>query len=805
MIPESHSITAPLGPLGPLSPSPSVPPCLCGEVSVPSQLPLQPITDIPAYLQHRRPVPHHTAETPLFVTLPDTLKRDLRTLLGTRENGGAFGHITHLVHTGSSVQRAVVTARALYKIPGSLKRLRARYDLWSKTGDWVSLVNRAKAGAPWQAREDGLALEFLTFCAHRLGKFVRDDGRRQALLSIKRQWLTGRDDTGAAAPIPGYGFWQDWFSREGYRLVGLPRRPLPVEAPIPPGWSYTNILRQIRAANVLPASVRALLHHGTAAARSALPQVHFDRNRNGNPLLFLEQVQFDDVKCDFLIIDPVTGQVCDLWLLVARDLATSILLGFGMRPARTREDGSQEHLRLRDMKQLCGWLLERFGLPPYTVVWKIEHGTATLSKGSRAVLRELLPGRIDVSYSSMIGGASPAGYQQRGLGNSKGKAMLESHNRLMHTMAASLPGQTGPVYSKRPLDLQARVKEATEIWQTTQHLPAHLRNDVAYPLLTLNQAREHLFRYFQIQNQRTEHALQGFEEIAEWYDATTGLWKHQSTFPGRDTSPRCPELTDSQLSTINSQLGGQPQVRRRKESPLERCARLIAPYRDRWSMVSPDIIAAFYEHTARQVVVQPNGLIEFRTDGRAFQFMPPPSCAAANELSTLNPQLSTHLAPGTKLLAYFHPDDPSYLHLTDGQGRALGTWIRRDRATDQDTLTQAIRYSQASLSAAKDIAANFAAPERAALEHMRARNAELLASDTFVAVSEPLGPLGPLSPSPVAASLAATSAERQAAQRATQAEARKAAEAILAPAAQQPAASDAALDDFLSAISKPTR
>jgi len=684
----------------------------CNSVDTRPASLLQPVSNVRRYLDSRAPAVHFCLEDRLFVTLPLAIREELRKLLGTGAGtskiGGAFGHIQHLVKTGYSVQQAAAEARNLYKVQGSVVRLRARYDAWSKSQDWVSLVNCVKAGADWQERDGGLPHEFLVFCAARFGKYRREDSKRQALLEIKHQWVTGRNSAGEIEPIPGYPA-----STVAERKLGA--------RTYPPGWSYSNILRQIKDQNLFPKSVRALMHQGTAAARSYIPQTRFDRNSESGPMRFLECVEFDDVKTDFIIIDPESGQACDLWLLVARDRATAILLGFGLRPARTRDDGTQEHLRLRDMKQLCGWILERYGLPPYEMTWKIEHGTATLSPGTRAALRELLPDRIDISYSSMIGGLSPDGYAQRGLGNSKGKASLESHNRLMHTMLADQPGQTGPLYNVRPMDLQARVKEAVATWELTRHLPENIRGQVGYSLLTINQAREQLFRVFRLQNERTDHDLQGFADVAEWYNDTSGLWMPQSTWPGP--------------------ADGMPPVRRRKESPLERCARLVAPYRDHWSQVSPDIIRAFYEHTAREVWVKDNGLIEFRTDDRLIEFMPPDNA-------------ELHQVPGTGLLAYFNPDDPAYLHLTDGRGRIIGTWLRRARASDADAVRQAIHYSQSALKAAKTVADTYAADERERLAAMRERNAELLQANTFVAVDGAIAEAAiPAVTSPVAAGL----------------------------------------------------
>ena len=772
----------------PIAPAPlsSVPPLDvgCSMLAVGCS---QPAASIRQVLSTRSSVPHYAAEDSLFASLPISVKADLRRLLGTYPGGGAFGHIASLVKAGLSVAKSVTEARVLYKVPGSLNTLRARYDLWAKTGDWVALVNRAKAGAKWQDRDDGLSDLFLEFCATRMGKFARADGKRQALLSIKRQWVTGRSETGEREPIPGYGdrpvrlngrtvtggYWQDWFEAIGYRLLAMPRRPQPIECPGEPnGWSDTNIRKQIKARNLFGKSVQALLHEGPAAARSYLPQVHFDRNRaggDGSPMRFLQVVEFDDVKCDFLVIDPVSGQVCDLWLLIARDKATAILLGFGMRPARTREDGTQEHLRLRDMKQLCGWILERYGLPPYEMIWKLEHGTATLPPAVRAALRELLPGSIDISYNTMLGGSSPTGYQQRAVGNCKAKASLESHHRLQHTMLSHLAGQTGKAYTVRPADLAARAKESAAIFETAQQLPAHLRKEVGYTVLTLDQARQHLFNCFQLQNQRTKHDLQGFEEVVE-------LWNGQRWVP----------QSDLQLSISNSQFSTPPRVR--KESPLERCSRLIAPYQGQWRQISPDIITAFYEHTVRQVVVKPNGLIE----DRGIQFMPPVTDHSS-------PITDHSLPPGTKCLAYAHPDAPSFLHLTDGKGRILGTWLRRSLAHDQETVQAAIRYSQTALSAAKAVAATYATAEAERLESIRARNAELLASNTFVEVATPAISSHPSTlSSPIASALG----EVQSARAADKREQTKAAQAAAADilASRSETRDTSAADDLLSAL-----
>ena len=658
-------------------------------------LPTQPVADVQTYLLARTPQPLIEGEEPLLITLPALIQGEVKALLRACE------FVRSLVVKKFSVQCACGEAVRVYvKWGWKLKTFRAKYDLWFAAQDWVVLVNRAKAGPLWQSRAaTGLSNEFLDFVARRVAEFTRGDALPSAIRSIHRQWETGKNEHGQAEPVPGYE--KGWGQRN--------------RALIPSGWTINNLRLQLKLRAKYLKVHKKLLQEGTAAARSCVPQVRSTREG----LRFMEEVQFDDVKCDFRVFNTQTGQPEDLWLLIAHDRATAMLLGFGMRPARVREDGSQEHLTLRDMKQLCGWLLERYGIPPYLMTWKIEHGTATLNPGTAGALMELLPERINISYSSMIGGKSPSGYLERALGNSKGKASLESHNRQMHMLAANLPGQTGMNYGLRPKDLAAREKECLAIFNAAQEFPAGLRerlvNEFGYPLLTLPQARTELVRIFSIRNARTDHNLEGFESIL-----------------------------------VNA--GGE-RIVKRMESPAERANNLCAGLK--FDHVSPEIIAAFYEHTQRAVTVTEAGEVEFTHEGRKLTFA--------------SPQLdATSRCPGRKLLAYFHPDDPRFLHLTDGVGRMIGTWLRRAlvKSGDTESLSEAIRYQVGALNTAKEHAANLNAHNVARLDAMRERNNQLLASSTFIDVAGARPESGAEVSHPIAAALTQNAHDRKEQQRA---------------------------------------
>lgn len=646
---------------------------------------IQPIEDVATYLAERTPVANYEDEQRLWVRLPGLIRIEVKALQS------AVLLVQTFVKGRASVQTACRQALAVFRDQHwKLKTFRALYDRWMDKGDWTVLVNRSKAGIAWQERECGLSELFLQFVAVRFGTYKRKDAKPEAFRSIKRQWITGRDFSGNAAPIPGYGFAKDWWAKHNAPIGSFP-----------PGWHYSNIMRQIKARNTLPKAAAMLLLQGTHAAKEFVPDVLGTRKG----LRFLEQVQFDDLKTDWRIFDPATGEAMDLWLLIARDVATTMLLGFGMRPARAREDGTQEHLKLIDMEQLCGWVLERYGLPPYLMTWIIENGTATLSQGSAAALQEMLGReRIKLRYGSMIGGISPAGYFEKRLGNSKSKASLESHNRGIHLIGAALPGQTGPNYAARPADLAAREKECREIAQLSDFLPEHLRGQLGYSLLTLDQARTALFQIFAIQNRRDDHTLEDFETILEWYDDGRGLWLPQNSVPA-----------DGAHGVTR------PTIRQRKEMPIERAARLVSGLE--FTRISPDIITAFYEHTQRQVRVNDAGEIEFTHESRKLVF----ACPSANQNSQIKNQ---------KLLAYYHPHDPLYLHLTDGAGAILGTWLQRGRVRDDDAVAQAIAYQAHALKQARELAHELSADQRAELDAMRTHNADLHAQHGFIEVAE---------------------------------------------------------------------
>ena len=623
---------------------------------------IQPVANVQAYLLTRKPQPHYQGEECLLITLPNKRHRSLQA--ETKALVRAVHFVAKLVKEKLSVQAACREAVRVYREWNwKLKTFREKYDLWSKAKDWVVLVNRSKAPASWREGSAGLPDEFLKLCEERFGRFGRDDSKRQAVLSLHRQWKTGRNEAGDPQPVAGYE--DDWSKRD--------RENVPV------GWSYDNICDQLKKRARFTKATRALLHESESAARAHLPQILASRA----DMRFMEEVTFDDLRFDYLIFNPESGQAEEMWALIARESSCRLVLGGVLHPATVREDGRAAHLGARHMKELAGYLLQTYPLPPYAVTWKVERGTATLREGVKLALGELFNDRIKVSYTMMIGDKSPVGYREKSKGNSRGKAIHEAPNRLYHTQGSFLPGQTGANWGIRPADLEARCEEARAIWQQT---PEHLRTSVKYPLLTPAESRKWFNQFSLDQNFRTDHQLEGFNEVLEYFDGQR--WQVATVAPAGT------------------------QIRTRMESPVERAVRKIREV-SQWDRVSPDLVITFLEHTERPVKVEANGEIKFMHEGRTLVFCSPEGA---------------QLAPESKALAYFNPHDPQLIHLTSGDGRILGTWALRGRVAyqDQEALAQAMRYTHAARESAKAVAAELAAPQRAELDAMREHNSRFI-------------------------------------------------------------------------------
>lgn len=609
--------------------------------------------------------------------------------------------------------------------PRTLLDTRAVRDLWKVNAETVEPL---PANVP-------------EFVQHWRG-LVRKHRRSTAAAwrELEREWKSG-------ATVPGYGSWMEWWT-------ALHGGDLPPACPrLPRGWSEKNLRRLLDADPTEPLQ-QALARQGTAAARKLAPSVISER-----PQRFLERVSFDDVMLDLRVLDTESGQVCRPVILVAFDDCSGMHLGYGLRLMAKRADGARDYIKADDMQQLTAYTLWRWGVPPYGSEWVLENGTATLPEGvAKGLMLAVGEDLLRVRYASMVGGKSGAGYRESETGNSNAKARLEASNLAIHTYLDDLPGYIGRRYDITPADTEAREKEAVNIWKLAQHLPAHLRGQAQYPLITMEQLRGLLDERFAQMANRTGHQMQGFERIEEW--STDGKhWHPLAAFPDDE-----PERFER---------------RSRWESPKERAMRAVAPYAAQWRRAPAWALASLLRDSQRMATVSEAGEIEFQYQLRKYTFAPP-----APEY---------RLRPKLRVLVHTDRVYLKFAYLLDESGRVLGCWPRREavRAGDGDALRAAIEYSRGMVADARAKVHEDTAGQRAELEAMRAHNAGLLGlvadSDRLPVrdLGRPVAGLTDTTPAPAANAVARARA-REETDRATAATAR--AERAAGPTLAQTAA-----------------
>jgi hypothetical protein len=601
-----------------------------------------------------------------FQRLPTEVRDDVDTLLiefeqvyGSPNVNAAIAKIAARLDFRRGFRYSTLRSKFYTYINGGRKGVGSRGQIRSfGPCDWRILVDYARCTLlqRFEDEEHGTFLpkEFIEYLK---GLFQSNQRKsKPAIRLLYRIWRAGES-------IPGYGTWQEWF------MDNHPHHPLPTgmngrhECPpeLPRGWSHGNLAHYIPERAEL-----ALARRGIAAARKHLPSVIMTREG----LRPLEVVLFDDVRTDLKILVPGHATPVELNLLVAMDVATGMILRFGLRPAIERNDAdgnfTKDKLKLRDMKTLVAGILTTYGVPKnYTTTYVVENATAAIREGTALALSELSCQRIQVSRTMMINGTAVwGGYKDKPCGNPKGKAALESTFNLLHNEAGFLPGQTGRRYDEGPADLHGRTEEAKSLGRVAnKFLTPHQRASLKLPFLSRDQARLVLADIFNQIVRRTDHEMENFQIIGEWRTGKFQPWR-----------------PEHELSTLNLDLSTiQWRNPARRESPLERWERLMekAGGADAFTKLHPGAVMRLYdEHAARKII---DGELVFKMNRELFVFR------TANLRNAKRP-----LVNGTKVLCYFDREDMSWLHVTDGVGGYLGSIprTRGARRTDKAALKE---------------------------------------------------------------------------------------------------------------------
>lgn len=502
--------------------------------------------------------------------------------------------------------------------------------------------------------------------------------------AVRAEWFSGQS-------IPGFGTWRElWATR-------YPDEPLPEACP---SWFTPTAFSPRTLSRMLPSKAELeVARRGYFSAHGALPQ----KRNDYSALRALEYVVFDDVRTDWLVWCPGVEAPCELWLIVAMDVASARVIDWvALATVRDEETGKRNGLLAEHMRTLVGQVIEKNGLSPdYPLTFKVENGTATLRDPDVAALAAIAgPEAIRVSYTRMVDRQLPGGFAERhGSPWDPMKARLEAFFRTFHDHAAALPGQTGSLQVlNKPAELKARIKEHEALVAEAKDLPAEVQAQLTSTFLKYDEAIAALEKLFAHLNARHEHRLQGFERVQVWQFPEDHVWRPLD-----------------ELRRYSRDQVARARFTERMESPDERFARLVRSQPAR-TPVPAEALLPFLARTVARVQHPAPYTIAWRERGVEWLYR--------GELPELadgrGGPFSVKILPGNVSVAYLFAES----------GRMLGALRRVDRPGVLDTEAQS--RSLGELNHVRSLVLNPMeerhAPEAAAHAQRRAQNAAIIAA-----------------------------------------------------------------------------
>ncbi len=470
-----------------------------------------------------------------FIALP--LKERLR----IRRMLDAFDAISK---SKSRVAACKAVATIVHVRGFSWKSLYRKYCEYMELYDWRVCVRKYKGRFKPKPEEFRKFIgRLVSECQGRtdIGEAVRDR-------FIHDFWFAGKE-------VPGYGTFSDFWADT---QCGKPYpRELRDEPPFTPtGWSRSRITDLIREVSARNSALRAITAHGFHAGHDHWTHMLRDKSK----LRPLQLVTADDVELDIQCLFKIKNayQVCTAQAVVALDVATGMIIGYGVRPIYKTDEGERRMLTRADVNAVLLNMLQEYGLPAnYQMHLLLENAAATLCKEDRDLLETMMPGCFVIENTRMAERKllSKGFVEKRGMPYQKG--WIESAFRPLHTRLAYLPGVTAPRFDFRRDDHAAKVKYTLAVVNDALKQGVNVE-DLRLPVLTIDEFYpifEHLVKMY---NARTRHNLQGFDYVYE-------TMLEDCSFARREDCANWPA----------EMLAGR-EFKRRLESPLERFAKLAA-------------------------------------------------------------------------------------------------------------------------------------------------------------------------------------------------------------------------------------
>ena len=439
-----------------------------------------------------------------FARLPDALKWEVLDLLETFRAAAAAPR--------PRAALAAAAERNGHKPGWSLKSLERKYSALRNAGDWRALVNRAKTVGEGKS-------EWITPAVEEAWRGCCDNHPR----SMKSAYIELCAMYKAGQKIGDVDWRIVWQALPHLRSTPMPAA-CPPGMPLPPGWSYWNMMRH-KPRRIETVAARL----GPHAARKFSARVHTTREN----LLPGQQYEFDDMWHNTKVVCRGYPKAVRPLELACIDIASANKVAFLLKPRMEDETGKRQNITEADMRFLVAHVLCNIGYHKDGCLLLVEGGTAAIRERMQKVLSELSGGLITVSTSGVDRQIPLGKWGYDTKGNPDHKAHIESWHNLAQNRLDALPGYTGSnARLDKPEDHDALCKVVDKMLAAACTLPPELAERMRFPVLDWSTFCDVVHEVYDQIAWSSDHTLEGWHARTErqWRVHPADLWHGEAEF-----------------------------------------------------------------------------------------------------------------------------------------------------------------------------------------------------------------------------------------------------------------------------------
>lgn len=534
---------------------------------------------------------------------------------------------------------------------------------FAESGDWHEAFTDGRSRADHSEVSDAVIELFREYgCKNQRGKI-------RPAWKLLLQHLHEGEILAGLGPDGQPGTWRNLYEAEH------PDRRVPDHCPmewIPRGWDYTSFWRHVRKAKFQVVAITV----GRSAAAALRPGVMTTRvGAHVGQGIFIDDL-WHDQEVNVVGVNRSAHWPLEL---AAIDFASGCKFAWGHKPELETDQGTRERIKSRESRFFLAHLLCNIGYSPKGTTFYAEHGTAGIDPGLDSYLAEVSGGLIRVERSGILREEAFAGlFEGRGRGNPDFKALIEGSHSYFQNAIAHLEGRKGKDWASTPAGHDKMMAYNRNLLAAMVLLPESLRDQLRLPVPMFSKWKAAVDEIYRIVNNRTDHALEGWEECGHVVSQfrltkTSQEWIDERDFMGMDEATR--RLLHAAVSADPHNLS-----RARKLSPHEVFSRGARDFIRLPIWTLPQILG---HELAQPVRVSESNEIGF----------PGGDVYAADVLTERN--RVEQLWPGDCFMAFVNPFAPQVVILCRDNGAFVGVCKRRERVAkfDEAAMNEAVRES----------------------------------------------------------------------------------------------------------------